>query len=137
MCRCIRASLFGSFGQLDANAGVVSGTDHVLIDYTRSSNGLNWAQTVTNAVTGVGLTNMTHASGDMTGWGTGTECDSDCSGTIAAQEYLNVTITFEGTDTKFGDTLSLSGGATYKGLASKEGGKVWTIESISVPAMES
>lgn len=39
--RCVRASLFGSFGQLDGTAGIVSGTDHVLINYTRSADELS------------------------------------------------------------------------------------------------
>ena len=29
----------------------------------------------------------------MTGWGTGTECDDGCSGTVAAQQYMGTTIT--------------------------------------------
>lgn len=44
MRRCVRASLFGSFGQLDGVAGVVKATDSVKIEYTRSANGLTWTQ---------------------------------------------------------------------------------------------
>jgi hypothetical protein len=68
-------------------------------------------------------------------WGTGTECDDSCTGTIAAQQYLNTTITLAEADTTFGDTISTSGGATYTGLASNSGGKVWQIEEINVPSM--
>ena len=42
--RCVRASLFGSFGQLDGTAGIVKGTDEVSIEYTRSTDGLSWTQ---------------------------------------------------------------------------------------------
>jgi hypothetical protein len=38
--RCVRASLFGSFGQLDGTAGVVKGMDEVKIEYARSADGL-------------------------------------------------------------------------------------------------
>ena len=68
-------------------------------------------------------------------WGTGTECDNSCSGTVAAQTYKNTKITLASADTSFGNTLSVSGGATYTGLAHSHNGKVWTIESIDIPAM--
>jgi hypothetical protein len=41
---CVRASLFGSFGQLDADSAVVKGGDVVRIVYTRSVDGLSWTQ---------------------------------------------------------------------------------------------
>jgi hypothetical protein len=44
--RCVRASLFGSFGQLDGIAGMVKGTDEVKIEYSRSADGLSWTQLV-------------------------------------------------------------------------------------------
>lgn len=71
----------------------------------------------------------------MTGWGTGTECDGGCTGTVDAQVYKNVSIVLEDVDEAFGETLVVSGGTTYQGLASSEGGKVWTIERIDIPAM--
>lgn len=42
--RCVRASLFGWFGQLDGTASVVSGSDEVLIQYTVAANGVTWTQ---------------------------------------------------------------------------------------------
>jgi hypothetical protein len=68
-------------------------------------------------------------------WGTGTECDDNCNGTIAAQTYKNTTITLASADTVFGDTLGVSGGTTYTGLAVSTDGTVWTINSINIPAM--
>lgn len=41
---CVRASVFGSFGQLDGTAGVVSGTDQLKINYTLESNQQTWTQ---------------------------------------------------------------------------------------------
>ncbi|TVY82350.1 hypothetical protein LSUE1_G002406 [Lachnellula suecica] len=127
---CVRASLFGSFGQLDADAGVVKATDEVKIVYTRSADG-----NVTNAITGAYLSSFSHASGPMTGWGTGTECDDNCSGTIAAQVWKNTKITLASPDTAFSGTLGVSGGTTYTGLQNSDDGTVWTIDSINVPAM--
>ncbi|KAJ5919826.1 hypothetical protein N7454_009661 [Penicillium verhagenii] len=133
---CVRASVFGSFGQLDGTGSPVSGTDHVRIEYNLESDGETWIQTVTNDVTGALLTTYSIAAGPyMTGYGTGTECDDDCTGTIAAQKYLNTTITLKAADTTFGDTIATAAGASYTGLASSQGGKVWTIETMNIPAM--
>ncbi|KAJ5947761.1 hypothetical protein N7466_000776 [Penicillium verhagenii] len=133
---CVRASVFGSFGQLDGTGSPVSGTDHVRIEYNLESDGETWIQTVTNDVTGALLSTYSIAAGPyMTGYGTGTECDDDCTGTIAAQKYLNTTITLKAADTTFGNTIATAAGASYTGLASSQGGKVWTIETMNIPAM--
>ncbi|KAH6678480.1 hypothetical protein B0J14DRAFT_505863 [Halenospora varia] len=132
---CIRASLFGSFGQLDADSAAVKGTDNVLINYTRSADGTIWTQNVTNAKTGAYLSSFSHASGPMTGWGTGTECDDSCTGTIAAQTYKNTTITLASADASFIKTLTTSGGTTYTGAKMSADNKVLTIESINIPSM--
>lgn len=71
----------------------------------------------------------------MRGYGTGTECDDDCTGTVSEQQYLNTVITLAEADTTFSDTLSSSGGATYTDLVSSEDGKVWTIAKMVLPAM--
>lgn len=68
-------------------------------------------------------------------WGTGTECDNSCSGTIAAQTYKNTTITLAASDTAFGKTLGVSGGTTYTELEVSADGTVWTIGNINIPAM--
>lgn len=69
-------------------------------------------------------------------YGTGTECNDGCSGTIAEQKYLNTVITLAEADSTFGSTISKAGGAAYSGLTSSQGGKVWTISQITVPAMD-
>ncbi|KAI5784057.1 hypothetical protein FPQ18DRAFT_282467 [Pyronema domesticum] len=133
---CIRASLFGSFGQLDGSAGVVKGTDKVKIEYNLEADGETWKQTVTNADTGAALSSFSYKSGPyMRGWGTGTECNNDCTGTVAAQQYINTVITLKEADATFGNTIAKASGATYSGLASSSGGKVWTIKQIDVPSM--
>ncbi|OOF90700.1 hypothetical protein ASPCADRAFT_36730, partial [Aspergillus carbonarius ITEM 5010] len=133
---CVRASIFGSFGQLDGTGSPVSADDHVRIEYNLASDGETWTQNVTNALTGAALSSYSYAAGPyMTGYGTGTECDSDCTGTVASQLYINTTITLREADTSFGDTIATGAGATYTGLTSSEGGKVWKIATISIPAM--
>ncbi|KAJ5765504.1 hypothetical protein N7520_005063 [Penicillium odoratum] len=133
---CVRASVFGSFGQLSGDGSPVSGIDQVRIEYNLESDGETWKQTVTNIETGDLLSTYSIAAGPyMTGYGTGTECDDDCTGTIAAQKYLNTTITLKSADTTFGDTIATAAGATYTGLASSQGGKVWTIAAMNIPAM--
>jgi hypothetical protein len=43
---CVRASVFGSFGQLDGDGSPVSGTDQVRIEYNLESDGETWTQYV-------------------------------------------------------------------------------------------
>lgn len=68
-------------------------------------------------------------------YGTGTECDDSCTGTVAAQQYVDTTITLADADTTFGDTIATAAGASYTGLSSSQGGKVWTIDTMNIPAM--
>lgn len=133
---CIRCSLFGSFGQLDGDSSAVSGNMAVEIVYELQSDGTTWKQTATDTASGTQLSTFSYDSGPyMTGYGTGTECDGGCTGTIAAQTYTNTVITLYEADSSFGDTIATSQGATYSGLSSSDGGKVWTISSINVPSM--
>lgn len=60
---CVRASVFGAFGQLDGTASPVKGDQEVKIVYTLESDNMSWTQTVTDAQTGVGLSNYTIAAG--------------------------------------------------------------------------
>lgn len=113
----------------------MSATDQIRIEYTLQANGQNWTQTVTNVGTGTILSTFNHVSGPMTGYGTGTECDSGCTGTSQQQEYLNTEITLAAADTSFGGTIATAAGATYTGLESSQGGKVWTISKMLIPAM--
>ncbi|KAJ4391683.1 hypothetical protein N0V93_005302 [Gnomoniopsis smithogilvyi] len=134
---CVRASVFGSFGQLDGEASAVSGDTPVKIVYELS--GTTWVQTVTNANTGDELSTYSIDVGEgatMTGYGTGTECNDGCSGTISEQTYTDTVITLLEADPTFGDTIATSAGATYSALTSSESGKVWTIASMNVPAMD-
>ena len=71
----------------------------------------------------------------VSSYGTGTECDGGCTGTVAEQEYLNTVITLDAADPTFGNTIATAQGGSYTGLSSSEGGKVWTIASITIPAM--
>ncbi|KAI8268326.1 hypothetical protein K4K58_005465 [Colletotrichum sp. SAR11_239] len=133
---CVRASLFGSFGQLSGDASAVSGNQKVKILYELLSDNNTWRQTVTDADTGAKLSSYEYKSGPfMRGYGTGTECNANCSPTIAKQQYINTEITLAGADPNFGKTLATAQKATYTGLASSQGGKVWTIKEINVPAM--
>ncbi|CAG7964947.1 unnamed protein product [Penicillium olsonii] len=166
---CVRASLFGSFGQLDGDSSAVSGTDQVRIEYNLESDGQTWKQYVwqenrgSHKLTGTGpsptarlvifflpsltLPDLTCAGTffheEIAGimltsnrYGTGTECNDGCTGTVAAQKYKDTVITLAEADTTFGSTISKAAGATYSGLTSSQGGKVWTIAEINIPAMQ-
>ncbi|KAJ4295153.1 hypothetical protein N0V90_007163 [Kalmusia sp. IMI 367209] len=133
---CIRCSLFGSFGQLDGPSAPVSGNQKVEIKYELASDGQTWVQTATDVASKKQLSTFSYKSGPyMRGYGTGTECDGGCKGTVAAQTYENTVITLASADSTFGNTISTSQGATYSGLSNTGSGKVWTIAKINVPKM--
>ncbi|KAJ4349703.1 uncharacterized protein N0V89_008320 [Didymosphaeria variabile] len=113
---CIRCSLFGSFGQLDGPAGVVSGDQKVEIKYELATDGQTWVQTATDVTSGTQLSTFSYKSGPY-------------------MLYENTVITLASADSTFGNTISTSQGATYSGLTNTGGGKVWTIAKIDVPKM--
>ncbi|KAF5021561.1 hypothetical protein F66182_6390 [Fusarium sp. NRRL 66182] len=133
---CVRASLFGSFGQLDGPASPVRGDQKVKIAYTLLSDNDTWRQDVTDADTGKTLSTFQYKSGPyMRGYGTGTECNANCSPTVAEQRYINTEITLAGPDPDFGRTISTAQRATYSGLTNANGGKVWKIAEMKIPKM--
>ncbi|KAL4946823.1 hypothetical protein BDV06DRAFT_217977 [Aspergillus oleicola] len=91
---CVRASVFGSFGQLDGDPGVVGGDDQVEILYELQSDQETWVH-----------------------YGTGTECNEGCTGTSEEQKYINTEITLASADTTFGDTIASAGSASVGGNA--------------------
>ncbi|QRW22844.1 hypothetical protein RhiXN_07880 [Rhizoctonia solani] len=131
---CVRASVFGWFGQRDGPSAVVKPTDAVTMNYKLGSNKMTWTQTVT--INNKVVSTLTSDSGPyMKGWGTGTECNGGCTGTISAQKYTNTVITLDAADPNFGKTAASAGGATATGLTSEQGGKIWKIATINVPKM--
>ncbi|MCJ1446176.1 MAG: hypothetical protein MMC23_006681 [Stictis urceolatum] len=125
-------------GELFLWPGMSNGTGDLIQTTLESWPDNSWCGatggTVTNAQTGAELSTYTKASGPVNGYGTGTECDDDCTGTVAAQQYLNTVITLDAADTTFGDTIATAQGATYLGLTNEQGGKVWKIASIKIPS---
>lgn len=70
----------------------------------------------------------------MRGYGTACECQRDCHGTIVPHYYTNTVITFKNPEPGF--KLGSSQGATFTPPVSKEGGRVWTIAKMTIPAMD-
>ncbi|KAI8309319.1 hypothetical protein K4K61_001853 [Colletotrichum sp. SAR11_59] len=100
-----------------------------------------WEQTMTDAVTGELLSTYQKKSGKMTLWNTAIELQDNNgaapTGTIEPQYYTNTTIVFAEKDAAYKDGAYTESGATYSGIATADGGKTWTIEKITVPAMTS
>jgi hypothetical protein len=146
------ASVFGKpWGQLDAKQqSVVKGKDKVTIEYKLESDQNTWTQyvhkielqsrywlsfrRVTNADTKAVLSTLaTKSGGYMRGYGTGAECQRDCAGTIEEHYYFNTAITFR--DPEPGFKLGASQGATFTPPVSEQGGRVWKIAKMTIPAM--
>ena len=83
----------------------------------------------------------------MTLFGMTTECDDECVMAVSPQIYSNTTIELDAPDENWNDTAS-AGSAIYgtdipgqqmtseAGISSTEGGKVWHIETITIPAFD-
>ncbi|KAF8752853.1 hypothetical protein RHS01_07232 [Rhizoctonia solani] len=102
---CVRASVFGWFGQRDGPSAVVKPTDAVTMNYKLGSNKMTWTQTVT------------------------------INNKVVSTKYTNTVITLDAADPNFGKTAASAGGATATGLTSEQGGKIWKIATINVPKM--
>lgn len=83
----------------------------------------------------------------MTIFGVTTECDDYGSSTASAQTYSNTVIELETADPSWGATAATGSGVwgdstcggtigptVVSGFSSSQGGKVWTVESIVIPA---
>ncbi|KAF2672385.1 hypothetical protein BT63DRAFT_411659 [Microthyrium microscopicum] len=142
---CVMASVFGDFPglrtkQIDAKSqGVVKGTDKITIEYRLEKDDMTWTQTVTNTATKAVLSKLsTRSEPYMRGYGTGVECQHDCQGTIEPNYYTDTVITFKSPEPKF--ELHASGGLTnrtalYTTPVSEQGGRVWKVAKITIPAM--
>lgn len=90
---------------------------------------------------------LTSSAGDMTIFGVTTECDDYGSEPVSPQTYSNTVIELEVADPNWGSTAVVGSGVwgdstcvgsigqtIVSGLASSQGGKVWTVASIVIPA---
>ncbi|KAJ3093077.1 hypothetical protein HK100_006781, partial [Physocladia obscura] len=140
---CVRASDFGSFGQLSGTGAAINHDDHITIEYAIQADQQTWIQTVSSLQLNKVISTFSHQDGSMehTGFGFGTECDAD-SYTIDNQFYINTVLKFAEADPHFGDTVSVGNGGfvsgpygKYSGLATVDGGLTWTIDIITLGAM--
>ncbi|KAF9872096.1 hypothetical protein CkaCkLH20_10433 [Colletotrichum karsti] len=115
----------------------------IIFDYKlKDTSSYSWTQTMTDAVTGDVLSTYTKVSKQKsTLWNTAIELqDSNgvaASGTTEPQYYVNTTIVLAEADANFGSTIYGESGGSYTTPKTTDGGKTWTIEKITVPAMSS
>lgn len=145
---CVRASDFGSFGQISGDGYPISYNDLVTIEYKLEPDGETWDQVVTSKQAGKVVSWMSYADGPMpgTGFGFGTEADAN-SYTIDHQYYVNTELHFAAADTTFastgvgaigaqyGATGTGSGIGTATNVRTPDGGLSWLIDLITLPPM--
>lgn len=91
---------------------------------------------VTDADTKAVLSSLsTKSGGYMRGWGTACECQRDCAGTVETHYYTDTVITFKSPEPGF--KLGASQGASFTPPQSEEGGRVWKVAKMTIPAMVS
>ncbi|KAL4801835.1 hypothetical protein BDV18DRAFT_164648 [Aspergillus unguis] len=111
--------------EVPANEG-----DELNMHYVYNDSTGKYDQTV--SINGEVVSSLSTSSGQAQGWGTAVECQDDaCTDTVAAHQYLSTTIILDSEDTSFKDTLVLTD-ATSSGFSSSDGGKTWTVDTISI-----
>lgn len=143
---CISSEVYGSGYQYTGaltTADADAPTNGILLTYELADEATwLWTQTMEDAATGTLLSSFNRTSGPMTGWGTALECnDADdgttCTGTPEEQVYANSTIILKSADSGFIDTMGVGTGVTNTDMLTSDNGKTWTIEKITIPAMQS
>ena len=69
-------------------------------------------------------------------WGTATECQADCEGTIDTHYYYDTLIVLEKGSMSYGQTIGAGGGATFSDFSPNEDGSIWRIAKITIPPMQ-
>lgn len=140
---CISSEVYGSgYQYVGALTTADANSDNgIKLNYTLADKSTwLWTQTMEDAVTGTLLSSFNRTSGPMLGWGTALECDDyngvSCTGTPDEQIYANSTIILEEADEGFSDTMGVGTGVTHTDMVTADGGKTWTIEKITIPAMQ-
>ncbi|EIM92772.1 uncharacterized protein STEHIDRAFT_117738 [Stereum hirsutum FP-91666 SS1] len=130
---CVSASRFGSDGQTSGDLVPVDANTNITIHYLLGCDGITWNQTVT--VGGEVISTLTSTDGPLIegGWGTGTECQSSCTGTGSAQFYYDTKITMSAEAPEFDQTLGKGDGVIATDLYTNDGGLTWQVDSIEIP----
>lgn len=141
---CISSEVYGSGYQYvgDLTTADANSDNGIRLNYTLADKSTwLWTQTMEDAVTGTLLSSFQRNSGPMLGWGTALECNdyddgTACTGTPDEQIYADSTIILEEADENFIDTMAVGSGVTNTDMVTADGGKTWTIEKITIPAMQ-
>ncbi|KAF9269197.1 hypothetical protein L218DRAFT_1072827 [Marasmius fiardii PR-910] len=130
---CVSASYFGVGGQKSGPLVPVNGNTPIDIHYKLASDRRTWDQTVT--VNGKVISTLKSSDGPLYqgGWGTGTECQKNCRGTISTQTYKNTKIVLSAADPNLKNTLGVGAGVRHTGLKTSDGGKTWQVSQITIP----
>ncbi|KAJ7244468.1 hypothetical protein C8J57DRAFT_1083081 [Mycena rebaudengoi] len=136
---CCGASYFGFqngvLGQWSGKFVPTECTDIVTIDYTLQSDQRTWVHTVSK--NGVVISTLQTFDGPLLqgGFGTGTECNANCGGSVSTQTYTNTTVILSKADPLFSSTLGVGVGVQASQLMTADSGKTWTVASIKIPPM--
>ncbi|KAF5378936.1 hypothetical protein D9757_008718 [Collybiopsis confluens] len=121
---CLSASYFGVRGQTDGPYVAVNGNTQIGIAYTLSGN--TWTQTVT--VAGKVVSTLTSQDGPLLH-----VQDLLTYLIVDIQQYLNSVIHLSEPDMNFPNTLGKGPGVVATPMQTTDGGKTWTIASITLP----
>jgi hypothetical protein len=141
--RCISAEVYGWDTKLDkwnqyvGEERMLAATpeDGITFNYTLIDQKTGqWYQTARNARTGALYAEYTKTSPTMTMVNTAVECQS-CTPPTDVQYWKDITIKLSAADKNFGSTIYQSNNATNTPPVTRDSGKTWKIQNVTIPVV--
>ncbi|PYH42244.1 uncharacterized protein BP01DRAFT_405213 [Aspergillus saccharolyticus JOP 1030-1] len=112
-------------GQADGTQG-----DQVTMHYKFDDASGNYTQTV--LINGQTVSTLSTSDGHAQGWGSAVECAEDNCGTVGAHSWIDTKIILDVADPNYINTMAKGSGVTGE-MSTTDGGKTWTVSTISIP----
>ncbi|PYI25864.1 hypothetical protein BO86DRAFT_383170 [Aspergillus japonicus CBS 114.51] len=112
-------------GQEDGTKG-----DKVTMHYKFDDASGNYTQTV--QINGKTISTLSTSDGHAQGWGSAVECAENNCGTVGAHSWINTKIILDVADPNYINTMAKGSGVTGE-MTTTDGGKTWTVSTISIP----
>ncbi|VUC31906.1 unnamed protein product [Clonostachys rosea] len=87
----------------------------------------------TTQINGVTVSTLSTTDGYAQGWGSAVECAAEDCGSMGAHTWTDTKIILDVADPNYSQTMVKSAGVTGE-MSTSDGGKTWTISTISIPA---
>ncbi|KAH6652327.1 hypothetical protein BKA67DRAFT_352741 [Truncatella angustata] len=115
---------------VQGDSATAEAADQITMHYKFDDSTGNYTQTV--SINGNAVSTLSTSDGHAQGWGSAVECAESNCGTVGAHKWINTTIIMDVADPDYINTLGKGDGVTGD-LVTVDGGKTWTVDTISIP----